>query len=236
VHGLAPRIPHSARMAADQESRTLNNGMKTSQIGCSLLVALLLATLPMYSQRGGQPGAFDFYLLNLSWSPEFCNSNPNNIECGGGKHFGFIVHGLWPQFSHGGGPEYCGQQPGLIDPTRMLDIMPDPHLIEHEWIAHGTCSGLNANDYFNLIRKTFSSIQIATQFQAPQQQFNIRPFELKQAFEQANPGLSDAGIAISCSGPYLKAVEFCFTKDGRAMACSGVRDCHAGSLRVPKVR
>lgn len=68
----------------------------------------------------GQPGAFDYYVLALSWSPEFCHSHPTKPECVSGK-FGFVVHGLWPQYANGY-PENCSTAPGLPDPSRMADI------------------------------------------------------------------------------------------------------------------
>lgn len=37
-------------------------------------------------------GAFDYYLLTLSWSPEFCLTHPSAAECS--AHPGFILHGL----------------------------------------------------------------------------------------------------------------------------------------------
>ncbi len=181
-------------------------------------------------------GAFDYYLLTLSWAPEFCYSKPNNPECSG--HFGFIVHGLWPQYNRGGYPENCGQQPGPTNPSAMLDLMPDSHLIQHEWTTHGTCTGLAADNYFALIRRLRNSVKIPQAFVAPAQQFSMSPQELKQDFEQANPGLTDADMAVSCgSGPYLVAVEICFSKDGRLTQCGGdIRDCNRPQLRVPKVQ
>jgi ribonuclease I len=66
----------------------------------------------------------------------------------------------------------------------------------------------------------------------------MTPGELKQQFEQVNPGITDAGMAISCgSGPYLVAVEICFTKDGRATQCGGdIRDCNKPAIRIPRVQ
>jgi ribonuclease T2 len=179
-------------------------------------------------------GNFDYYLLNLSWSPEFCFDKPDNPQCAG--HFGFVVHGLWPQFQNGGYPENCGAQPGPSNPNQMLDIMPDLHLIQHEWQTHGTCTGLQADDYFALIRRIYSSIRIPQEFVGTPQQLNISPGQIKQRFEQLNPGLSDAGIEVSCRGPYFTALEICYTKDGAPTACTGVRDCTAPTVRVPKVR
>ena len=37
--------------------------------------------------------------------------------------------------------------------TSMLDLMPAPRLVYHEWDQHGTCSGLAAQAYFDLVRK-----------------------------------------------------------------------------------
>jgi ribonuclease T2 len=193
------------------------------------------AAVTPFAPRLEATGAFDYFLLNLSWAPEFCYSKPNNPECSG--HFGFIVHGLWPQYSRGGYPENCGNQPGPTNPSKMLDLMPDLHLIQHEWVTHGTCTGLSADDYFALIRQVRNSVHIPQQFVGTPRQLSLSPAELKQQFEQVNSGVTDAGMAVSCgSGPYLVAVEICFTKDGRPTQCGGdIRDCNKPVLRVPKV-
>jgi len=188
------------------------------------------------SQSSQGTGAFDYYLLNMSWAPEFCHSKPDNPECSG--HFGFIVHGLWPQYRNGGYPESCGQAPGLSNPSQMLDIMPDLHLIQHEWAVHGTCSGLAAADYFALIRKALTSVKIPRDFVDAQRQFSISPADLKGKFEQVNPAITDAGMAVTCGGgAYLVAVEICLTKDGKPTQCGGgIRDCNAPAIRVPRIQ
>ena len=49
-----------------------------------------------------EPGKFDYYVLSLSWSPEHCaTTHDTSTQCAGTRHFGFVVHGLWPQFEHG---------------------------------------------------------------------------------------------------------------------------------------
>lgn len=197
------------------------------------LLLMTAAILPAFAQ---QPGAFDYYILNLSWSPEFCHSNPWKPECGGGHHFGFIVHGLWPEFQKGAGPRYCSQAPGLSNPTSMLDIMPDLQLIEHEWRDHGTCSGLSANGYFNLMRRAFTSFRIPKQFTSPRAQFKISPFNIKKVFEELNPSLNDAAIAIGCRGGYMGALGICLSKDLHPVPCRGVQDCRGRTLRVAPVR
>jgi len=185
-------------------------------------------------QQSGKPGAFDYYLLSLSWSPEFCYEHPGSAECLNGHH-GFIVHGLWPEFANGY-PEDCSHAPGPSDPLGMIDIMPDPKLIQHEWETHGTCSGLNADDYFKLIRQAFTSIKIPAQFSNPKQTFSMAPSQVKQMFLQANDGLKSENIAVSCGNNYLTAVSVCLTRDLRPKACGAVRDCRANTIRIPPVR
>jgi ribonuclease T2 len=106
-------------------------------------------------------GKFDYYLFSLSWSPEYCHSHPEAVECGEGKHYGFIVHGLWPQFNNGRYPEHCSDAGAVSAPASLHEIMPneimpDPGLIAHEWKTHGTCTGVSSSEYFNLIRSVLS--------------------------------------------------------------------------------
>jgi ribonuclease T2 len=198
---------------------------------------LLLVSLPFNarSQQTGTPGVFDYYLLTLSWSPEYCYSNSSSIECSGGHHFGFIVHGLWPEFQNGGYPQDCSTAPEPGNASRLLDIMPDPGLIQHEWYTHGTCSGLGAA-YFDLIRRAFTSIKIPPQFRAPTYQQTMGPMQIKAAFERVNPKLQDPDLMIVCSGTYLKGVEICLTRSLSPMACPVARSCTARTIRVPPVR
>src|SRR5579859_4381594 len=82
---------------------------------------------------------FDYYLLNLSWSPEFCYSHRDAPECA--AHHTFVLHGLWPQNFDGTYPENCSGAPGPADPSSFSDVYPDAGLLQHEWKTHGTCSG-----------------------------------------------------------------------------------------------
>ncbi len=184
--------------------------------------------------QSGQPGAFDYYVLALSWAPEFCHSHAESPECGS-KHYGFVVHGLWPQFTDGY-PEHCSTAPGLADPSRMTDIMPDPKLVEHEWATHGTCSGLDADNYFKLVRQAFGEIHIPDKLVAPTQPFSMTPAEVKDEFLRSNPRLPREGITVSCGNNYLTAVSVCMTKGLEPKACESLRDCRANSLRIPPVR
>lgn len=188
------------------------------------------------SQRAipGRPGDFDYYVLALSWSPEFCHSHPEKPECQSGHH-GFVVHGLWPQYVEGY-PEHCSNVAGLSNPSQMADIMPDAGLVAHEWSTHGTCSGLDPQRYFKLLRQAFTSIKIPERLAAPGQNFSIPPPEVKKEFLQANPNFREAEMTLSCGNNYLTAVSFCLTKDLQPTSCQNLRDCRANVIRVPAVR
>jgi ribonuclease I len=46
-------------------------------------------------------GRFDFFVLSLSWSPQFCSTpagRKSSMQCGGSRAYGFVLHGLWPQY------------------------------------------------------------------------------------------------------------------------------------------
>jgi ribonuclease T2 len=185
-------------------------------------------------QHQGQPGVFDYYVLTMSWSPEFCHGHATSPECQSG-HYGFIAHGLWPQYTQGY-PEHCGDSAGLSNPSAMLDIMPDEKLVQHEWTTHGTCSGLSADDYFKLLRKAYSSIKIPPKLTAPAESFSIPPDELKKSFLEDNPKLSNESLAISCGNNYLTGVHVCLTKDLQPTSCTDIRDCRANVVKVPPIR
>src|SRR5438132_14018522 len=132
------------------------------------VLAVILAAGPAASQdrRQNQPGAFDFYVLSLSWSPSYCEAagergEPPQLQCGE-RPFSFVVHGLWPQYERGF-PEFCQQPPPFVDGrvvNSMLDLMPARGLVINEWKKHGVCSGLPARGYFEAIRKARARVKI----------------------------------------------------------------------------
>jgi len=176
------------------------------------------------------PGAFDFYLLNLSWSPEFCATHETSPECGRG--LGFVVHGLWPQDASGDYPEDCSDSPGPANPQALTDLIPTASLVEHEWQTHGTCSGLNADAYFAGIRRAFAGVKIPADIGTGNDSDGVAPEQLLQRFAQANPSFPEGSIALSCGNNRLTAIEVCLTKDLQAESCQGVRSCRANSIRV----
>ena len=215
----------------------------------SLLLATLLCAALSASARhrshdsDAQPGAFDYYMLSLSWSPAFCLSSPGAAECSGPRRYGFIVHGLWPQ-NEQGWPQYCNVHVPVSDEVvqGIADIMPARQLVYHEWSAHGTCSGLDPAAFFALVRRAYSNIKLPPQLADARQQLQQSPESLAGAFADANPSLAAQSVVVTCSGqsvPRLREVHVCLDRDLKSRACSAdaVREaCRAPTLLVPPIR
>lgn len=178
-----------------------------------------------------QAQAFDYYLLNLSWSPEFCHSHPSDIQCA--QHSRFVLHGLWPENNNGSYPENCSTTPGPSDPSQYSDIYPDAGLLQHEWKTHGTCSGLAPDAFFQLARTAFHSVAIPETLATLNKQISLPPTQILSMFTEANPAIPAGSLAMTCGSNYLTAVEVCLDKSLHPVACSGVRSCRANSVRIP---
>ena len=218
--------------------------MKRSSFALSLLLLALAAcrsgSAPKLSSETSQPAKpeaahtpaqFDFYLLNLSWSPEFCHSHPSAAECA--MHATFVLHGMWPQNTDGTYPHNCSNAPGPADPSKYSDIYPDSSLLEHEWKTHGTCSGLSPDDYFTAARKAFQSVKIPPDLAGLTSQTSMPPGRILGLFTTVNPQIPQSALALSCGSNYLTAVEVCLDKNFQPAACSGVRSCRANTVRIP---
>jgi ribonuclease T2 len=191
----------------------------------------------------GEPGDFAYYLLSLSWSPAFCLSSPGSAECNGPRRYGFIVHGLWPQYERGW-PENCDVHRAVPDDVAqsVSDLMPARGLVYHEWSAHGTCSGLEPADFFALVRRARAGIAIPPELSRPAEAVEQSPAAIGGAFLRANPRLPPDSVVVTCSGqdvPRLREVHICLDRDlaPRSCAADALRKaCRAPQLIVPPIR
>ncbi|MFL1545676.1 ribonuclease T2 family protein [Pseudomonas sp. M5A4_2d] len=207
------------------------------------LMALGLVLASMATQaapREQRPaGDFDFYVLSLSWSPTFCLTHPGNEQCSG-KGYGFVLHGLWPQYAKGGWPASCDAQSRLSadELAKGALIFPTQALLKHEWSKHGTCSGLEASRYLDATDTALAAVQIPQQLQP----FNVPNYLDAQAieslFRQSNPAMGDHGMAVICKGKVLSEVRVCLSKELRFAGCpkSVKTQCKGGDIRIPVQR
>ena len=183
---------------------------------------------------------FDYFLLTLSWAPDFCASNPkvrSSAECDPKQHMGLVVHGLWPQYDNGKWPQDCTTTPPVASSTvkHMMPIMPGKQLIQHEWSKHGTCSGLSVKDYFGAIEKLYNGLQVPDGFQHPSSSSKTSAAEIEKKFASANNAPKGA-FRVSCLQNEFSAVEICLSKDLQYQACpSTLKDCRALQISVRPV-
>jgi ribonuclease T2 len=217
--------------------------------GCALALAVGIAlTAPGAAQdrRQNEPGNFDYYVLSLSWSPSYCEASaeraPNRApdqQCGA-RPFAFVVHGLWPQYERGF-PSYCQVPAPRLDRGivgGVLDLMPSPRLVFHEWDRHGTCSGLTPHAYFETMRKARSAVKIPDDYLALAQPKTVTAADVADAFIKANPDLSRDDLAVVCDKKRISEVRVCLTKTFAFRACPEVaqRACKLERMMMPAVR
>jgi len=217
----------------------------TRLLACVALFGFLGGLADAQDSRQNEPGKFDFYVLSLSWSPSFCAANAergfqrSDPQCGP-RPFSFVVHGMWPQYEKGF-PEFCQVPSPRLNRSivsSMLDLMPSPRLVFHEWDRHGTCSGLSAGAFFDTVRKARAVVKIPPQYIDLQSPLTVTPDEVEDAFVKANPGLTRDGIAVTCGGRRLDEVRICLSRDLKFRDCAETngRSCRRDRLVMPPVR
>jgi ribonuclease T2 len=221
---------------------------QAAQTGALIFSLLLIFAVTAFAEDGQKttPGQFDFYVLALSWSPSYCESTKQRapdrkpaLQCSD-RSFAFVVHGLWPQFTQGF-PSYC-QVPApriervLVD--KMLDMMPSRRLVYYQWDRHGTCSGLTAQNYFDLVRKAREAVKIPAPYREPAEPLTVSSADISAAFIAANPGLSASALTIACNKTRLTEVRVCLGKDLSFHDCGAIvgRSCKRDKLVMPAVR
>jgi ribonuclease T2 len=212
------------------------------------LAALLLLSCPTSLARhhhhsepaNGTPVQFDYYVLTLSWSPSYCLSHQQDRAQCGGKGYGFVLHGLWPQYDTGAWPEFC--TPAVTLPPEAVQIgntlYPSPKLMEHEWQRHGTCSGLDAAAYFRTADKALAAVRVPSEFEAPHSSQSLTGAQIASEFRKANPLIPADGLIVACGHGELSEVRVCLTRDLAPRSCgTGVRNsCPATPVDVPATR
>jgi ribonuclease T2 len=192
---------------------------------------LVLLSRTAAAQKPAEPGHFDYYLLNLSWSPEFCAHVASSPQCM--AHPGFVLHGLWPQNRDGSWPANCvTDQPAPTNPSAWLDITPDLSLIGHEWTKHGACTTLNGDTYFTLARQAYRSISIPSRFLQVDHEIAMKPDEVVAQFTHANSSLSAENINIVCENDHLTAIEICLGKNLQPFSCTALPACRSNEVKI----
>lgn len=219
---------------------------RISAATAALLLALLLSR-EAAAAGANRPGDFDYLVLSLSWSPTYCDgpeARDDVQQCGKGKRFAFVVHGLWPQYENGW-PEYCESRETWVPQDEieaMLPVMPSKRLIIHEWKKHGACLGLPMSKYFLATRLLFQKINIPARYLSPTAPVRTTPEQLVTDFVKTNRNLAANMLSVQCGnardGARLSELRVCISRQGQFRACgqNEARQCGAKTLIMPPVR
>ncbi|WIY27185.1 ribonuclease T2 [Parasedimentitalea psychrophila] len=192
---------------------------------------------------GETAGEFDYYVLALSWSPNWCaleGDARGSDQCDSRHDYGWTLHGLWPQF-HRGWPSYCHSS--VAPPSRQMSaemsgIMGSAGLAWHQWKKHGTCSGLSAQHYYALMRQAYASISRPAVFRKLDKGITLPAALVETAFLQANPFLGKDMLTVTCRDGYIQEARVCLSKDLTPVPCGRdvIRDCRLKNARLAPVR
>lgn len=193
-------------------------------------LAALIGTAAL--AEGERAGDFDYYVMALSWSPNWCAQEGDardEPECDAGAGRAFTLHGLWPQ-NESGWPSYCrttARDPSRAESAAMADIMGGAGLAWYQWKKHGRCAGLDAPDYYATMRRAFARVTIPAVFPKITKTLKVPAEVVEGAFLEANPGLKPDQITVTCRDGMIQEVRLCLTKDLDPRRCGAdvIRDC-----------
>ncbi len=248
---LAFTIPASAQSLSDKLMQSMGNDLRklkplNNQDGPVLKpenkIPQRIPAKPQDAPAASGNANFDFYVLSLSWSPSYCADNGNRSnarqQCGTGRNYGFIVHGLWPQYDRGF-PESCDHRQANDTVPRdivssLSDIMPSAGLMRHEWRKHGTCAGISQRDYFSTLGKAYQAVTVPPALRNVASPRNVDPQLVEKAFIAANPGLTGDAIAVTCNRRRLQEVRICMDKGLKFRSCGEVdrNSCRSRSVTL----
>ncbi|MEM0948251.1 MAG: ribonuclease T2 [Pseudomonadota bacterium] len=202
----------------------------------------LLFPLAVWAE-GDETGKFDYYVLALSWSPNWCaveGDARGSPQCDPGTGNGWILHGLWPQYERGW-PSYCttdARNPSRAMTAQMADITGTSGLAWHAWNKHGRCSGLTADAYFRTARQAYQQVQRPEVLRRLDRAVTLPARVIEDAFLEANSKLAPDMITITCRSGRIAEARICMTPDLDLRTCGAdvIKDCRANDARFDPVR
>jgi ribonuclease T2 len=205
----------------------------------AMLAALLLAA-PVQADTAGD---FDYYVLALSWTPNWCadeGDDRRDARCERGAGLGWGLHGLWPQYEDGW-PSYCRtthRDPTRAETAAMGQFMGSSGLAWHQWQKHGRCSGLSAQDYFVASARAMGKVKLPPVFGQIAKSVKLPAKVVEDAFLEANPSMSRDMITVTCKDRAVQEVRICLTRDLEPRRCGAdvIRDCTLKDARLDPVR
>lgn len=195
-------------------------------------LVILLATAGLARAEDERAGDFDYYVLSLSWSPTWCaleGDTRRSPQCDAGQDFGWVLHGLWPQFETGW-PSYCRspeRNPSRAETAAEADLFGTSGNAWHQWDKHGRCTGLSSRDFYRLAREAYGRVVRPPVFRKVDRTLRLPAAVVEEAFLETNAELSPDQITITCKSGRIQEARICLTRSLEFRDCGPdvVRDC-----------
>lgn len=205
------------------------------------LILLCLSLAAPAHAEGERAGDFDYYVLALSWSPNWCaleGAARGAEQCDAG--FGWVVHGLWPQYEDGW-PSYCptnARAPSRAMTAAQADLFGAGGAAWYQWRKHGVCSGLAAQDYYRLAREAWGRIERPEVLRKLDRAVRLPASVIEAAFLEANPDLTPDMITVTCKAGHIQEARICLTRSLEPRACGAdvARDCTLSDALLEPIR
>ena len=240
-------------MTAAQTARPPRRRGRRAASLAALIAALLSGVYYQYfgntaAEAPARAQGFDFYLLALTLEPAFCEDGDRQsrqcrqLDAAAFARTPLVLHGLWPENrAVNAYPQNCpGPRLALSANTRarLPRWMPGAGegLDVHEWRKHGTCSGLDAETYY---QAALDATERANRMLAGAiRQHTGRSVDaatLRAAADAVEPGFGRS-LVFMCknlrspdpqirSRPYLYEVRVCVDNDGASGSPGTLLQC-----------
>ena len=207
----------------------------------ALVLLLLLLGRPVWGQD--RTGEFDYYVMALSWSPTWCaitGDERGSPQCRQDADFGWILHGLWPQYERGW-PSYCRtnvRNPSRSQTAAEADLFGTGGNAWHQWNKHGRCTGLTAEAYYDLAREAYDKVSRPPVFRQIDSAIRLPARVVEDAFLETNSNISADQITITCKDGRIQEARICLTRDLEPRQCGADvrRDCSMDNALMAPIR
>lgn len=202
-----------------------------AQPQCRLPDSLPERPCAQQGEARGRPGDFDYVMLSFSWSPAFCATAAGRrspLQCRDNR-FGWVLHGLWPQYAPARGiappwPQFCRAVPPVPAAVlrRHFCATPDARLMQCEWAKHGSCSGFaTAAAYFDAMAAAAARLTLPD----PPGDGRGSAAAMAAAVLAANPVLRPAMLQVVRYDDRIREIRVCLDSALRDfVVCAGRRD------------
>ena len=207
------------------------------------VLGVLLLTAGMAFAEGEAAGDFDYYVMALSWSPTWCaleGDRRGSPQCDDDADNGWVLHGLWPQYE-AGWPSYCptnARNPSRADTRDEADLFGSSGNAWHQWNKHGRCTGLTADNYYQLAREAYGRVTRPEIFRKLEDPVRLPASVVEQAFLEDNPKLAPDQITITCKSGRIQEARICLTRNLEPRRCGRdvIRDCSMTNALFDPIR